>query len=224
MPSRAERRSGGDRRKGTEPALPPEVGDLVTLSAAIAAGDSPHIAETTARALASDVAAETLYEAILQSYLFVGFPRAIEALFAAGPVLERHGFAPPAAPVPNLAGWNTSGEALCNQVYGRNYEKLIETMRGLSPDLAAWMILEGYGKTLSRPGLNPVAREYCVVAILTVTRMWRQLRSHAIGAVNVGGTRAGVREAIERCAPFVDADTVREALRVAGLESHHARG
>jgi alkylhydroperoxidase/carboxymuconolactone decarboxylase family protein YurZ len=69
-----------------------------------------------------------------------------------------------------------------------------------------------------------VSREYCVVAILTVSRMWRQLRSHAIGAVNVGGTRAGVREAIERCAAVAGSGTVAEALRVATLEIHDARG
>jgi alkylhydroperoxidase/carboxymuconolactone decarboxylase family protein YurZ len=63
-----------------------------------------------------------------------------------------------------------------------------------------------------------------VVAILTVTRMWRQLRSHAIGAVNVGGTREGVRRAISLCAPVAGEETVREALRVAALEVRHVRG
>jgi alkylhydroperoxidase/carboxymuconolactone decarboxylase family protein YurZ len=68
-----------------------------------------------------------------------------------------------------------------------------------------------------------VEREYGVIAILTVTRMWRQLRSHAIGAVNVGGTRAGVREAIERCRPWAGEDAVREALGAAGMEEDRAR-
>jgi alkylhydroperoxidase/carboxymuconolactone decarboxylase family protein YurZ len=86
------------------------------------------------------------------------------------------------------------------------------------------MLLEGYGKTLSRPGLSATVREYCVVGILTTTRMWRQLRSHAIGAVNVGGTRAGVRRSIELCEPVAGAETVREALRVAGMEDQDARG
>jgi len=79
------------------------------------------------------------------------------------------------------------------------------------------MILEGYGKTLSRPGLGPVEREYAVVAILTATRMWRQLRSHAIGAVNVGGTRAGVKEAIRLTEPWSGRPVVQEALAVTGL-------
>ena len=197
---------------------------LVALSAAIAGGDPGSVAAGAEETLHHGVSPEALYETLLQSYLFVGFPRAIEALFAAGPVLKRHGWAPPSAGRADPEGWVRAGEALCRRVYGRNYAKLVDTMRGLSPDLASWMILEGYGKTLSRPGLSATTREYCVVAILTTTRMWRQLRSHAIGAVNVGGTRAGVRESIVLCGPVAGEAAVREALRVTGGEAADARG
>lgn len=200
----------------------PEAG-LVDLSAAIAGADGNAVAAAAEAAIRQGASSGEVYEAILQSYLFVGFPRAIEAFFAARPVLAQGTNALDSVR-PDLLRWSETGESLCRAVYGRNYEKLMETMRRLSPDLASWMILEGYGKTLSRPGLNPITREYCVVAILTVTRMWRQLRSHAIGAVNVGGTRAGVREAIERCAAVAGSETVAEALRVAALEVHDARG
>ncbi|HMI31697.1 MAG TPA: carboxymuconolactone decarboxylase family protein [Candidatus Limnocylindrales bacterium] len=211
-------------RGGRHAELPREEARLVSLSAAIAAGDAAAVAAAAQDADEDGTPPQAVYEAILQSYLFVGFPRAIEALFAARPVLERSGAIPrkvrPADPGTDLS----AGEALCKVVYGKNYVKLMETMRGLSPDLASWMILEGYGKTLSRPGLSAAAREYCIVAILATTRMWRQLRSHAIGAVNVGGTRARVREAIALCEPVAGPATVQEALRVAGLESQDAGG
>ena len=202
--------------------LSPAEAGLVSLSAAIAGSGPEDIAAATEEAIRAGASPGAVYETLLQSYLFVGFPRAIEALFAAVPVLRRHGFTSPAARV-DAASWASSGETLCRSVYGRNYEKLIDTMRGLSPDLTAWMILEGYGKTLSRPGLTAVEREYCVVAILTATNMWRQLRSHAIGAVNVGGTRAGVRESIELCAKVAGEAAVNEALRVTGMEVPDAR-
>lgn len=208
--------------RGSVQALTAAQGAIVDLSAAIASADAAAVERCSARALEMGNAPAALYEAILQSYLFVGFPRAIEAFFAAKPILERAGAIPPAAAPPDPIGWTRSGEALCRKVYGRNYEKLLETMRALSPDLAASMILDGYGKTLSRSGLPAADREYAVIAILTVTRMWRQLRSHAIGAVNVGGTRAGVREAIERSAPWAGADAVVEALRLTGAEPNHA--
>lgn len=211
------------------PALEPRVAELVSLSAAVAAADGAAVEAQVERALAVGAAPAAVYETILQSYLFVGFPRAIEAFFAASRPLARAGRGAPrrargkegAATAPpsgrDVTEWRREGEALCRRVYGRNYEKLVATMRDLSPDLGQWMILEGYGKTLSRPGLDAVTREYSVLAILTVTRMWRQLRSHVIGAVNVGGTRSGVREAIARSEPYAGPDATREALRVAGL-------
>jgi len=205
-------------------ALPRAEGRLVSLSSAIAGGEAASIAAGAEEAVRGGASPRALYETVLQSYLFLGFPRAIEAFFAVGPLLERQGAVPPAAAATDPEAWLLAGEALCEKVYGRNYDRLVKTLSGLSPDLASWMLLEGYGKTLSRPGLSAAAREYCVVAILTTTRMWRQLRSHAIGAINVGGTRAGVRRSIELCEPVAGADTVREALRVAGLENQDARG
>jgi len=199
-------------------ALLPAHARLVSLSAAIAAGDASATSDRAAEALQEGASPEAVYETLLQSYLFLGFPRAIEAFFAAKPVLARHGGHRGAALPADPEAWLHAGESLCRRVYGKNYVKLMETMRALSPDLASWMILEGYGKTLSRPGLDQVTREYCIVAILAVTRMWRQLRSHAIGAIHVGGTRAGVREAIALCEPAAGDGAVREALHAAGLE------
>ena len=202
---------------GSDQALAAGSAALVTLSAAIAGGGGAAVSREAERALASGVPPAAIYEATLQSFLFVGFPRAIEAFFAVRPALERARWKAAAREPADLARWRHDGEALCRRVYGRNYEKLLETMRGLSPDLAESMLVVGYGMTLSRPGLGAADREYAVVAILTVTRMWRQLRSHAIGTVSVGGTRAGVKEAIELCAPWCGDPDTREALTVTGL-------
>jgi 4-carboxymuconolactone decarboxylase len=195
---------------------------LVALSAAVAAGDAGAVRREAESAMDAGAPGAAVYEALLQSYLFLGFPRAIEGFFAAQPVLEARGAVPGEAAPVDLPRWERAGAALCRRVYGTNYERLLATMRRLSPDLAAWMIQEGYGKTLSRPALEPAAREYCVIAILAVTGMTRQLRSHAIGAVNVGGSRAGVREAIELSRPWAGARGTDEALRVAGLSGAHA--
>ena len=192
---------------------------IARLSAAIAANAPADVAREAEAALGAGLSAAAVYETILQSYLFVGFPRTIEAFFAAKPLLEHHGGIPAAPEPPSPAEWTARGESLCREVYGRHYEKLVDTMRGFSPDLAAWMILEGYGKTLSRPALSAEEREYGVLAILTVGGMWRQLRSHAIGTVNVGGTRAGARAAIEAARSWAGNAAVDEALRTTGLEA-----
>jgi 4-carboxymuconolactone decarboxylase len=199
-------------------ALTPAQAAIVRLSAAIAAGVPEDVARRAEGALQAGATPAQVYETVLQSYLFVGFPRAIEAFFAVRPILEDRGGTPAEATPPDPAAWERAGRDLCRRVYGANYERLLETMRSLSPDLGAWMISEGYGKTLSRPGLDPVEREYAVVAILTVGQMWRQLRSHAIGAVNVGGTRAGVRDAIVLCRHWRSDAVIADALAVTGLE------
>jgi 4-carboxymuconolactone decarboxylase len=191
---------------------------IARLSAAIAANEPADVAQEAEAAIAAGLSGTAVYEAILQSYLFVGFPRAIEAFFAAKPIFEHHGGIPAAPEPPSPAEWTARGEDLCRRIYGRHFEKLLDTMRGFSPDLAAWMILEGYGKTLSRHALSPEEREYGVLAILTVGGMSRQLRSHAIGVVNVGGSRAGARAAIEASRPWAGAELVRAALMATGLE------
>ena len=48
------------------------------------------------------------------------------------------------------------------------------------------MISEGYGKVLSRPGLDLARRELCIVAACAATNQDRQLHSHLHGARNAG--------------------------------------
>jgi 4-carboxymuconolactone decarboxylase len=48
------------------------------------------------------------------------------------------------------------------------------------------MIVDGYGKVLSRPGLDLARRELCIVAACAASRQDRQLHSHLHGALNAG--------------------------------------
>ena len=132
---------------------------------------------------------EEVYETFLQLYLFAGFPAALEALRA----LARTWPEPFARPIERAeqaaAGYDSyrrQGEELYKEVYAENAPRVREEMLKLSPELAAWAVIEGYGKTLSRPALDSIARELCIVAILTQLRWDRQLYSHILGARNVG--------------------------------------
>jgi len=58
------------------------------------------------------------------------------------------------------------------------------------------MITEGYGKVLSRPGLDLARRELCVIATCAATRQERQLHAHLHGALNVGAARGWVSDAL----------------------------
>jgi 4-carboxymuconolactone decarboxylase len=93
------------------------------------------------------------------------------------------------------------------------YERLRENVRDLHPLLDDWMITDGYGKVLSRPGLDLPRRELCIVAACAAAGQDRQLHSHLHGARNVGVAPAVVADAIEAIADLLDEDRV-QSLRL----------
>lgn len=135
-----------------------------------------------------------LYEVVLQSYLFGGFPTALDGLQACYRALG----APPnmgeVGVRANVDEIQTRGEVLCREIYGSVYDKMIDTLTNVSPDLAHWMITEGYGKTLSRPGCDTVTRELCIVAMLAVLGRRQQLTSHVRGALRAGASIQDLKE------------------------------
>jgi len=65
-------------------------------------------------------------------------------------------------------------------------------MAGFHPELAEWILEDGYGKVLSRPVLSIRERELIVVAVLSALRLPLQLESHVRGALRVGATKGEV--------------------------------
>ena len=154
-------------------------------------------------AIGEGVGPEEIYEVILQSYLFAGYPAAIEGLFAFRDVLHKEGIR--LATGENeyrVDKWRERGLELCRSVYGSNFDRLQQNMKALSPELADWMILEGYGKVLGRNRLGPAERELCTVAALTVLGRERQLLSHIKGALNIGARKSELHEAILQTSLF----------------------
>src|SRR5687767_13365836 len=132
--------------------LDPQTRDLVRFAAAIAQGYEPELRERVSHLRSSQVPAIWVEELLLQSVLMVGYPRALIAFT----VWRKFSgvAAPPTDPGTEYgrAGeWAAQGAALCEVVYGENYGKLRESVRGLHPAIDAWMVTEGYGRTLSRP-------------------------------------------------------------------------
>lgn len=126
-------------------------------------------------------------EVILQTHLFAGYPRSINALSTVRQVgVAADGLLKEGAP--RFPEWAQQGESLCRQIYGDAYEKLRQHMGALHPDLNRWMVETGYGRVLSRPGLTLRERELCVVAVLAGQNVAPQLRSHLRGALNAGAT------------------------------------
>lgn len=75
------------------------------------------------------------------------------------------------------------------------------------------MIVEGYGKVLSRSGLDLARRELCIVAACAALRQDRQLHSHLHGALNAGCDPSdveGVLDVIEALVPDEDMRRFRQ--------------
>jgi 4-carboxymuconolactone decarboxylase len=146
----------------------------------------------------SRVDANAVDEIILQSYLFAGFPRALNAARTWRSVSDTA--APkndPESETADLETWRDRGLATCEIVYGESYERLRRNIRGLHPALDEWMIVDGYGKVLSRPGVDLRTRELCVVAACAVAGQQRQLHSHLGGAMNAGASFEEVAAVLE---------------------------
>jgi 4-carboxymuconolactone decarboxylase len=171
--------------------LDDETRHLVRLAAIVAAGDEPGIRDAIARA-ETQVRAMWVEEMLLQTYLFAGFPRALNAM-------REWRRVHPAVSTEPLAREPTpsDGEATCATVYGPMYDRLRDNIRHLHPLLDDWMITEGYGKVLSRPGLDLARRELCIVAVCAATRQDRQLHSHLHGARNAGAAVGVVDAALD---------------------------
>ena len=173
---------------------------LLALAASLGTRDAGAIREAMERA-AGEVDATAVEEVLLQSHLFVGFPDALNAI---GLWREVSGRAAPPSLEEDPAGWDARGERVCAAVYGANYQKLRENVRALHPDVDGWMVTGGYGRVIGRPGVDLATRELCIVALLAVWNVPRQLHSHLRGALNAGAAVAEVDEAVEIACGYLD--------------------
>jgi Uncharacterized homolog of gamma-carboxymuconolactone decarboxylase subunit len=193
-------------RKGsaTVSALPDAVIHLVRVSAAIAALDEQSVRQVMEAAVSKSESA-LVEEVILQSYLFAGFPRALNA----ARIWRTFVPAPSVATLADSGGldeWRRRGEQTCATVYGGAYERLRQNIRALHPLLDEWMVVDGYGKVLSRPGLDLATRELCIVAACAASGQQRQLHSHLRGALNAGVPAEAVEQSLNALADLIPAD------------------
>jgi len=162
--------------------LDPGLEALVRLSAGLAGGSDVPL-DPLLEAAARDAAPTQVEEALLQSYLFLGYPAALNGLARWRRVSGRGA---PDGVSDEWEEWGERGRRTCQAVYGSAYPDLRHNIARLSPDMDRWMVHEGYGKVLGRPGLALPWRECCIVAILTVLGTAPQLRSHLRGALRTG--------------------------------------
>jgi alkylhydroperoxidase/carboxymuconolactone decarboxylase family protein YurZ len=187
------------------------------LSGAIAGRDDAAARLIMTVALDDGVKPLTLEEIILQSHLFLGFPAMIETARIFADVCDNHGRSdglPGAYSEKDCRDWNRLGTAKIKRLYGPAFARLVRYINSFSPQILTWMINDGYGQVLSRPGASFQLRELSVVATLTVTGYENQLGAHIRGALNVGVGSSLIKKTMRNCRFFCPDDNIREAIHL----------
>jgi 4-carboxymuconolactone decarboxylase len=95
------------------------------------------------------------------------------------------------------------GLAKLKEIDGQAGEHVLESLEGIAPDFARYLIEFPFGDIYSRPGLDLKSREIAVVAALTALgNAAPQLKVHIQGALNVGVSRTEVVEIIMQMAVY----------------------
>jgi 4-carboxymuconolactone decarboxylase len=184
-----------------------EILALVRITIAVGQRSEKRLEQILKGALAAGVSVPVIRETILQSYLFAGYAASINAFIALNRIVpHNHEFF--CDPDQSPESWRERGTVLCRTIYGNQFERLIENMDRIHPELSDWMIVEGYGKVLSRPFLTPRVRELLIVAMTAILNAERQFHSHVRGALHTGANAAELRAVFSEASVFMDAETV----------------
>jgi 4-carboxymuconolactone decarboxylase len=188
---------------------------IVRLAARIAAGSESEVRDALRETVSAQTPEVWVEEVVLQSHLFSGFPRALNAAREWRKIYDGKGKGQGVVQGTGEGGYDVyreQGERTCAAVYGRFYSKLRSNIVDLHPELDRWMIVEGYGKVLSRPGLDLGRRELCIVAACAASGQDRQLHSHLHGARNVGVPDDAIGAALDALEGAVDTANLERAV------------
>jgi len=151
-------------------------------------------------------------EAVLQTHIFAGFPRVVEAY---GILAEEGGLGEPEEDElmaePDLF---ERGRELFDRIYSGHAERVRSTLKGYHPDFERWIEGHTYGRVLSRPGLLADKRELLAVVCLAALGQDRQLASHVRGGLHCGASPESLRESVAEVADLISTHDLRHAERV----------
>lgn len=108
------------------------------------------------------------------------------------------------------------GLAKLKEIDGEAGERVVDSLAGIAPDFARYLVEFPFGDIYSRPGLDLKSREIAVVAALTALgNAAPQLKVHVHGALNVGASRAEIVETIMQMAVYAGFPAALNGLAVA---------
>ncbi|KAI9483018.1 MAG: AhpD-like protein [Benjaminiella poitrasii] len=142
-----------------------------------------------------------LREAILKSYIIIGFPKTINTLQQLANVTPEDIKALlPTKPLRKEESWSEvqherqRGKTLFSKIYDRHTDKVIKNMYSTHPDLAQTALHQLYGPTLSETSiLNAKETSLVTVAGLMIQDIPLQLVGHSHGALHNGATEKDLK-------------------------------
>jgi 4-carboxymuconolactone decarboxylase len=168
-------------------------------------------------------------ELVLQMTAYAGYPKTVTVVTAVQQMLvdlKQRGISA-ASSQPNLerrrqaesneVRYRRGLEAL-NQISKASGEAVVNSFEDIAPDLGRYILEFSYGDVFSRPNLDLKTRELATVAALTglsTTASELPLKVHVNGALNVGGSRQEIVEAIMHMIPYVGFVKVQQAMALA---------
>ena len=95
------------------------------------------------------------------------------------------------------------GQRALAEIDGEAGQAVIDSLAGIAPDLARYVIEFAFGDVYSRPGLDLRAREIATIAALTAMGNARpQLKVHINAGINVGLSKQEIVETIMQMAVY----------------------
>lgn len=151
-------------------------------------------------------------EAVLQTHLFAGFPRLVQAFG----VLESVGGVGQAGPQELESGPIDAarGAELFERIYEDGAGVVRSMLEGYHGDFGAWVAEHAYARVLARPGLEAHRRELLATCALAALGQDRQLASHARGSLRCGATVEELNAALEALEDLIDPQRLQRAKRI----------
>jgi 4-carboxymuconolactone decarboxylase len=177
---------------------------LSTVAALAAMGNAqPQLRYHIAGALNVGCEPEAVIEVIMLCAVFAGFPAAGNAILVAKDVLADRGCSfQPVMQAPSDNRYAT-GMAALEAISAGAGKNVTQSLMGIAPDLARFVIEFSYGDILSRTVINHRTKELAIVAMLTALGTAQpQLKVHISAALNVGATPVEVTGVIQQMAVY----------------------
>lgn len=192
--------------------LSPKERTLVRLSTAIVIGDWETVKELRLAAPEGEPDREWR-EAVLQTHLFAGFPRLVQAL---AELAEVGGLGTPeATELEDELPGPERGRELFSRIYGDGADAVRKLLADHHPDFARWIEEHAYARVLARPGLAADRRELLAACALAALGQDRQLASHARGSLRCGANFEELLEAFEAASDLIGPERLDRARRIA---------